>query len=146
MIETTAAARNDGQRPPAGLAGLEPEPARAMTDRGHTRIAGEVVAKIAGHAAREIPGVHSLGAGPPGRRGTPPATMRPAGVSVRVDEREASVDLDLVTWYGQSILDVAEAVRRNVIDRVEAATGLIVLDVDITVDDVVVPDHDLGAT
>ncbi|BCB82944.1 hypothetical protein Psuf_002570 [Phytohabitans suffuscus] len=43
-----------------------------------------------------------------------------------------------MTWYGQSIVDVSEAVRRNVKDRVESMTGLKVVEVNITIDDVYV--------
>ena len=64
------------------------------------------------------------------------------GVSVEVGEREAAVDLDLVTWYGQSIVEVSKAVRSNVIDRIEAMTGLKVVEVNINVDDVHVEGDD----
>lgn len=60
------------------------------------------------------------------------------GVAVEVGEREAALDLDVVTWYGQSIVDVTEAVRSNVIDRIESMTGLRVVEVNINVDDVYV--------
>jgi uncharacterized alkaline shock family protein YloU len=41
-----------------------------------------------------------------------------------------------VAYYGQSIVDVAEAVRRNILARVEGMTGLDVVEVNVTVDDV----------
>jgi uncharacterized alkaline shock family protein YloU len=66
----------------------------------------------------------------------------PQGVGVEVGERQAAVDLDVVVDYGASIVDVAGAVRRNVIGRVEAMTGLEVTEVNITVDDVFI---DTGA-
>ncbi len=115
-------------------------------DHGQTRIADGVVAKIAGMAAREIPGVYSMGKGlarrmgqlrsmVPGGADTPLASQ---GVSVEVGEREAAIDLDVVTWYGESIVEVTEAVRRNVIDRLEGMTGLRVVEVNINVDDIYV--------
>lgn len=141
---------NPGQVPPGWLGtGREPH-AQLVTDSGRTRIADGVVAKIAGFATREIPGVHSMGAGLARRmgqlRGLVPGAADPArqGVSVEVGERETAVDLDIVTWYGQSIVDVTEAVRRNVIDRVEAMTGLRVVEVNINVDDVFVDDGQPG--
>ena len=111
--------------------------------RGRTSIADEVVQKIAGIAAREVSGVYELGAGParamgairervPGTGGAPLAQ----GVAVDVGERQAAVDLDLVTEYGVAIDDLAAAVRRNVIGSVERMTGLEVTEVNITVDDV----------
>ena len=56
-------------------------------------------------------------------------------MSVEVGERQAAIDLDVVTYYGQSIVEVTEAVRRNVIDRVEGMTGLEVTEVNVAVDD-----------
>lgn len=117
---------------------------RLVTDMGKTHISDGVVAKVAGFAAREIPGVHSMGAGMARRMGQlrslvpGGADVSRQGVSVEVGEREAAVDLDLVTYYGQSIADVSDAVRRNVIDRVQAMTGLRVVEVNINVDDVFV--------
>ena len=114
------------------------------TEHGKTAIADSVVAKIAGLACREIDGVHDMGAGlsrtlgglkdrlPMG--GSQPSAGR--GVSVEVGERQAAVDLDIVVVYGVSIVDVANAVRENVIGRVEAMTGLEVTEVNVTVDDV----------
>jgi uncharacterized alkaline shock family protein YloU len=60
------------------------------------------------------------------------------GVSVEVGERQAAIDLDIVTYYGQSIVEVTEAVRRNVIERIEGMTGLQVTEVNIMVDDLFV--------
>ncbi|MFY1671478.1 Asp23/Gls24 family envelope stress response protein [Plantactinospora sp. WMMB334] len=121
-------------------------PARAQitTDTGKTRIAAGVVAKLAGIATREIPGVHSMGSGVSRRlgqlRNMLPGSSEASdqGVSVEVGEREAAVDLDIVTWYGQSIVDVTDAVRRNVVDRIRGTTGLTVVEVNINVDDVFV--------
>lgn len=123
-----------------------PKHASLHTDRGNTEIADQVVAKIAGWAAREIPGVHEMGAGLArtfgGLRGRVPgateADTANQGVSVEVGERQCAVDLDLVTEYGESIVEVSQAVRRNVIERIESMTGLEVKEVNIRVDDLFV--------
>jgi len=52
------------------------------------------------------------------------------------------VDLDIVTYYGESIVEVTDAVRRNVADRLEAMTGLEVTEVNINVDDIYVEGQD----
>ncbi len=112
------------------------------TETGLTRIAPQVVAKIAGLAARDIPGVQSMGGGISRRvgqlrsliPGSSEATSQ--GVNVEVGQRQAAIDLNLVTWYGQSIVDISEAVRRNVIGQVEGMTGLQVVEVNIQVDDI----------
>lgn len=122
--------------------------AQITTDTGKTRIAAQVVAKLAGLATREIPGVHSMGSGASRRlgqlRNLLPGSSEASdqGVSVEVGERETAIDLDIVTLYGQSIVDVTDAVRRNVVDRVRAMTGLKVVEVNINVDDIFVEGDD----
>src|SRR5688500_9411617 len=128
---------------PSGAVVAPQRAAQLTTEDGTTVIADGVVAKIAGLAAREIPGVYNMGKGMgrtfgalrsrvPGATSQPSATQ---GVSVEVGERQAAIDLDVVTYYGQSIVEVTEAVRRNVIDRVEGMTGLEVTEVNVAVDD-----------
>ncbi|MGQ0480883.1 MAG: Asp23/Gls24 family envelope stress response protein [Pseudonocardia sp.] len=120
-------------------------PARLADDtsQGKTTIAASVVQKIAGIAAREISGVHSMGGGVsrtfgalreriPGGTGT----SNVAGVSVEVGEKQAAIDLDIVVEYGASIVELARAVRRNVIGAVERMTGLEVIEVNISVNDI----------
>jgi uncharacterized alkaline shock family protein YloU len=128
-------------RRPGGAAA--PTYATLATDMGTTHISEAVVAKVAGMATREIPGVHSMGRGLARRLGRMRAmagqaetTMVTQGVGVEVGEKEAAIDLDIVTWYGQSIVEISDAVRRNVIERVESMTGLKVVEVNINVDDI----------
>jgi uncharacterized alkaline shock family protein YloU len=115
---------------------------------GRTVIADAVVAKIAGIAAREVPGVHALvsqGA-QAALAGLTQRVMRAdtfsQGVRVEVGEREAAVDLRLTVEYGASIPQVAEGVRRNVIDRLQTMTGLMVKEVNIEVSDLYFPDEE----
>jgi uncharacterized alkaline shock family protein YloU len=127
-------------------------PARLAEDtgQGRTTIAASVVQKIAGIAAREISGVHSMGGGVsrafgaireriPGG-GTGAANI--AGVQVEVGEKQAAVDLDIIVEYGASIVELARAVRRNVIGAVERMTGLEVIEVNIAVNDIHLPELD----
>ncbi|MBN3928550.1 Asp23/Gls24 family envelope stress response protein [Streptomyces verrucosisporus] len=119
--------------------------------RGKTTIADGVVAKIAGMAAREVDGVHAMGAGmsrtigavrdrvPGGGGGGGSSVTR--GVKVEVGETQAAIDLDIVVEYGVSITDVASDVRENVIGSIERMTGLEVVEVNVTVDDVNLPDE-----
>ena len=125
-------------------------PARLADDtaQGKTTIAASVVQKIAGIAAREISGVYAMGGGGMSRAfgaireripggGTGAANI--AGVQVEVGEKQAAVDLDIVVEYGASIVDLARAVRRNVITAVERMTGLEVIEVNIAVNDIQLP-------
>ena len=65
-----------------------------------------------------------------------------AGVQVEVGEKQAAVDLDIVVEYGASIVELARAVRRNVITAVERMTGLEVIEVNIAVQRHPPPDAD----
>jgi uncharacterized alkaline shock family protein YloU len=112
--------------------------------KGQTSIADAVVTKVAGLAAREVSGVHDLGGGTARAVGSVTQRVgigdpRAQGVSVEVGHREAAVDLTLVVEYGESIPEVAEAVREQVIKRVEGITGLSVTEVNINVNDLYFP-------
>lgn len=117
---------------------------------GQTRIADGVVAKITGMAAREIGGVYAMGGGTARAVGavreavtrSSDAGTVSRGVAVEVGERQAAVDIDLVVEYGTAIQELASAVRRNVSQAVERMTGLEVTEINISVDDIHLPDDD----
>lgn len=141
-----------GSSSPAASAAASPGSTSSdlVSSQGRTSIADSVVQKIAGIAAREVSGVHNLGTGasrafgaikervPVGSSGPSPTQ----GVTVEVGERQAAVDLDVVVEYGVSITDLAQAIRRNVINSVERMTGLQVTEVNISVDDINLPSDD----
>jgi uncharacterized alkaline shock family protein YloU len=123
--------------------------AELVAERGTTTIADEVVEKIAGIAAREVPGVYDLG----GDVARVFASVRDRiglgdderehgnrGVRVRLEGTTAAVQVTLVIEYGFVLYSVAEKVRANVIGAVENLLGLEVTAVDIVVDDVHVSD------
>ncbi|MDJ0346768.1 Asp23/Gls24 family envelope stress response protein [Streptomyces sp. H10-C2] len=117
--------------------------------RGSTTIADGVVAKIAGMAARDVPGVHTMGGGFARGMGTmrdrvPGAGAKSvtSGVKVEVGDVQTAVDLEIVVEYGVSIIDVAGDVRENVITAIERMTGLEVIEVNIAVSDVKLPDEE----
>ncbi|MFE4669138.1 Asp23/Gls24 family envelope stress response protein [Streptomyces sp. NPDC056716] len=116
--------------------------------RGRTTIADGVVEKIAGLAARDVLGVHAMGSGMsrtfgavrdrvPG--GSKSVTR---GVKAEVGEVQTALDLEIVVDYGVSISDVARDVRENVVAAVERMTGLEVVEVNIAVSDVKLPDEE----
>ncbi|MEU7892524.1 Asp23/Gls24 family envelope stress response protein [Nonomuraea sp. NPDC049152] len=116
-----------------------------VTEQGRTTIADGVVSKIAGLAAREVEGVYDMGGGTAralgAMRGMVGGDKSVAqGVQVEVGERQAAVDLDLVVEYGAAIPDLAGAVRRNVIVAIERMTGLEVTEVNVSVNDVHLPE------
>jgi uncharacterized alkaline shock family protein YloU len=113
---------------------------------GRTTISSLVVQKVAGLAAREVAGVHTLGGGGVSRaigalreRIPGSGTVTTTGVSVEVGEKQTAIDLDVIVEYGARITDVARAVRRNVITAVEQITGLEVIEVNIAVNDIFLP-------
>ncbi|UNO43720.1 Asp23/Gls24 family envelope stress response protein [Streptomyces sp. MST-110588] len=136
---TTVDAGSPGHGTPAAL-------------RGRTTIADGVVEKIAGMAAREVPGVYALGGGLARRlgavRGRVPGGGRSAaglGVKVEVGERQTAVDLDIVVEYGVPITEVAGDIRESVISAVERMTGLEVVEVNVAVVDVRLPGDETEA-
>ncbi|MET9698027.1 Asp23/Gls24 family envelope stress response protein [Streptomyces sp. NPDC006529] len=125
--------------------------ARPPADRGRTTIADGVVEKIAGLAAREVVGVHAMGSGSGlsrtfgAVRDRVPGGARASvsrGVKAEVGEVQTALDLEIVVDYGVAIREVAQAVRENVIAAVERMTGLEVVEVNIAVSDVKLPDEE----
>src|SRR3712207_9280950 len=109
------------------------------TERGTTTIQDGVVSKVAGIAAQEVDGVR-MGGGTSQAVGSGMSAVpgvgggsESRGVSVEVGEVEAAVDLSMTVEYGRTIHQTAEAVRSNVMRRVEDLLGLRVTEVNITV-------------
>jgi len=121
--------------------------ATLAAERGTTTIANEVVEKIAGIAAREVPGVYDLGGDTArllsslkGRIGLSDES-KAQGVSVKLNGTQADLSLTLVVEYGFVVQPVCDQVREKSIAAVENLLGLEVTNVDILVDDVHVKDE-----
>jgi len=119
------------------------------TERGNTTIQDGVVSKVAGIAAQEVDGVRMGGGGTAQAVGSVMSAVpgvgggsESRGVSVEVGEVEAAVDLRMSVEYGRTIHQIAEAVRSNVIRRVENLLGLRVTEVNITVNDIFFPQQE----
>jgi uncharacterized alkaline shock family protein YloU len=119
---------------------------------GNTTISSTVVAQIAGIAAQEVEKAQMSGGASAAVGGILQSVAGSVtggtsggnysrGVSVEVGEEEAAVDLTMTVDYGQSIPRITEAVRRNVLNRVESLTGLRVTEVNILVSDVQIPEQ-----
>jgi uncharacterized alkaline shock family protein YloU len=122
---------------------------RLSTEDGRITVAQSVVQKIAGMATREISGVYTMGSGTsrafgaireriPGSSGPNVAQ----GVGVEVGETQAAIDLDIVIEYGVSVADLGRSIQRNVKQAIERMTGLEVVEVNVMVDDVHLPDSE----
>jgi uncharacterized alkaline shock family protein YloU len=109
-----------------------------QTDKGNTSIQDGVVAKIAGIAAQEVDGIRMGGGASQAASGFIGSLTggggggQTRGVAVEVGEEETAVDLVMTT----------EAVRRNVINRVENLVGLSVTEVNITVSNIFFPQEE----
>ena len=132
----------------ADKAPFKPTDSALATEHGKITVDDSVVTKVAGLAAREVSGVHAMGAGTarafgaikqriPGSSSSPIVTQ---GVSVEVGESEAAIDLDIVIEYGVSIADLGRSIQSNVKQSVERITGLKVVEVNVNVDDVYLGD------
>jgi uncharacterized alkaline shock family protein YloU len=129
--------RRHAPGPPVGrgrLAGL------AQWRPGTTRVARWVVARIAGLAARQVPGVHQVLSHvadvDPVSEPAPAAHKSQRRDAADVGTGRTAIHLDLITGYGESIPNVTQAVRRIVIHQIQDLTGLEVTEVNITVDDI----------
>ena len=124
------------------------EKSTLQTDRGSTTIETPVVSQVVGIAAQEVEGVHMGGSGSraagsliDGITGGGGSGQSTRGVTVDVGDEETAVDLNMSVEYGKSVPQLSEAVRRNIINRVENLVGLKVTEVNITVNDVLFPDQ-----
>ena len=119
-----------------------------QTERGSTSISDSVVSKIAGIASQEVDGIRMGSGGSQAVSGLigsitgGSSGSQTQGVSVEVGQEEAAIDLTLTAEYGKSIPQLAEAVRRNVANRVESLVGLRVTEVIITVSNIFFPQQE----
>ena len=121
--------------------GQQQQESLLKTERGSTTIQDGVVSKVAGIAAQEVDGIR-MGGGASQAVGSIMSAVpgvssgsQSQGVSVEVGEVEAAVDLSMSVEYGRTIHQTAEAVRSNVIRRVENLVGLRFTEVNIAVND-----------
>ena len=124
-------------------------PARPTSDdtaAGKTTIADGVVAKVAGIAAREVPGVYALGGGATRALGAIRDAINASdlaqGISVEVGETQVAVDVTLVADYPVALQDVADRVRAAILTAIEKLVGMDVTEVNVIVNDVHIPEID----
>ena len=114
------------------------------TQYGTTTIDDVVVSKIAGIAAREVSGVDALGGGGARMIGNIRESFGASedvrqGVDVEVADGSARIEVAITAEYGVAIHELAEAIRRNIMNAVERMTGLSVERVNVVVHDVKLP-------
>ena len=105
---------------------------------GDVVIADEVLAIIAGIAATEVEGVHSMDGGWSGQFISKLGIKDLArGVKVQVREGEVKLDLSLNMEYGYAIPKVSDLVQDKVSASINNMTGLTVSEVNIRISGVV---------
>lgn len=120
--------------------------AHAGADAGKNTIADGVVEKVAGIAARQVPGVHDLGKGAARAIGAIRSAInqedRGQGISVEVGERQVAADVIIVAEYPVALQDLAERVRSSVSEAISSIVGMEVAEVNVTINDVHIPSDD----
>jgi uncharacterized alkaline shock family protein YloU len=113
---------------------------------GTTVVADGVVAKVAGIAAREVPGVFALGGGTArafgALRDVIGTTDLGQGVRVEVGETQVAADVTIVVEYPAPMHTVAEQVRAAVARTIEQLVGMEVAEVNVAINDVHIPGDD----
>jgi uncharacterized alkaline shock family protein YloU len=146
--EHTSGAKTAGSSGSVATTGGGSSSEALASSQGRTTVADTVVQKIAGRAGREVSGVYDFGGGAsrtfgaiteriPGGRAS-----SSRGVTVEVGEKQTAIDLDIVVEYGVPIGQLAQSVRHNVIGAVEQMSGLEVVEVNINVNDLHLPEED----
>ena len=130
----------------ADRAGASSSPVGTSRTPGTTVVADGVVAKVAGIAAREVPGVFALGGGTArafgALRDVIGTTDLGQGVRVEVGETQVAADVTIVVEYPVAVTQVADAVREAVATAIEQLVGMDVAEVNVAVADVHVPGDD----
>lgn len=113
---------------------------------GKTTIEDGVVAKIAGIAAREVPGVYALGGGAARMVGAIRDALNTKdlsqGIAVEVGEKQVAVDVTIVAEYPVALQKVADEVRASIYRAMSTLVGMDVAEVNVTVNDVHIPADD----
>jgi uncharacterized alkaline shock family protein YloU len=118
---------------------------------GTTTIQDSVVTAIISMAAEEVDGVVTSHGGAKLPGDTSPTVgelvdnltgggSRTRGLTVDVGERQTAADITVNVEYGRSIPELTKAIRERIIERVENLTGLEVTEVNIQVNDVILPE------
>lgn len=120
--------------------------AHAAPAGGKTVIDDSVVAKVAGIAVRDVPGVHGLGGGVARMvgavRDAVGNTDLAQGVSVEVGEKQVAADVTITAEYPVPLQKVADDVRSAVARAITELVGMEVAEINVTISDVHVPSQD----
>lgn len=100
---------------------------------GNLKISHEVIATIAGFAAREIDGVASMAVSPGNIRRFLPRSTTEKSIRIELTDDVAAIDVYVNLRYGAKIPVVSERIQRSVKEAVQNMTGIVVAKVNIFV-------------
>jgi uncharacterized alkaline shock family protein YloU len=129
--------------PTSASTGVTSTSTSTSTAGGKNTIADGVIEKVAGIAARQVPGVHDLGNGAARAVGAIRNVIgqqdRGQGISVEVGETQVAVDVTLIAEYPVDLQQVADDVRSAITDAIDQVVGMEVTEVNVTITDVNLP-------
>lgn len=99
-------------------------------------ISEEVIAQIAGVAAKDVKGVKGLVARPSDIRGILKKQRSASAVQVAVNDSTIAIDIFLCLKLGARIPEVSEAVQSSVKEAVQNMTGKVVTKVNVHIQDI----------
>lgn len=111
--------------------------ALVQQERGSTRIADSVLARIVALSLREFPAVEPAGAAAETARGRFHGATR--GIQITVSEQGVIVDLRITVEYGLHLPTLVGVLRGRIVEQLTRMTGSVVLEVNILVEDVRLP-------
>lgn len=117
---------------------VEETPRSGSKVGGRIEMSEGVVATIAGLAAREIPGIYALGRSRLMAFGDKPTR----GVAAEVGQQEAALDIEVIIEHGCDIRQVSDQLRSKVAAAVDKMAGRKVVEVNLDVVDVHLPDKE----
>ena len=119
----------------------EKKETKKLDDISNIQISDDVVAVIAGMATSEVEGVADMQGGFAGGISEVLSGKKnmAKGIKVNIDEKETTIDVNIIVEYGARIPDVAFEIQRRVKKAVESMTGLNVTEVNVHVQGVATP-------
>lgn len=146
--DTTMATNENAQNAPATPASIHPTAGSGMAGqtKGKTVVEDAVVAKVAGIAVREVPGVYGLGKGVARMVGAVREAVGSAdltqGVSVEVGQTQVAADVLIVAEYPVPLQELGDRVRAAVAHAITELVGMEIAEINVTISDVHVASDD----
>lgn len=111
-----------------------------LNNTGSVTYANDVVGVIAGLAAREVEGVASMSGGFSDEFAQMLGKKSHAkGVKVEIGTRETALDLFITAEFGVNVANVAKQVQEHVKKAIETMTGLLAVEVNVTITGITLP-------